>query len=415
MKRRALFAVALASALAGCNHDQKAESASRALDLWCWPDGLGKQTLAEATQKFAGLTTRIVEGDYLSVLTPALESTDAPAITGIKGEDMPAMLPRADLFVDLNTLGADQVQGDYLDWKWRQGSTLDNRLIGFPIDIGPTAMFYRADLFEKAGLPGDPDEVAVAIPTWDAFLDAGEKLRAKNIKMIANAAELFSVCCQQQTKRFVDESNHYIGDSAEIRTAWDIAVDAIARGISAGVSNDDKRWAGLIDDGAVATDSGAAWHATDIMQAAPKGKGKWRVANGAADGANIGGSFLALPAGGGNHQSAFDVIKWILAPENQAKMFAEAALFPSAPAAYKMAELIAPIPFFGDQCPTDVFAASAAKKKRSFQAPADEGIQRVFSEQLQVLGAGDATAEAAWTSAVDKGRAAARNRGVLTE
>ena len=415
MKRRALLAAALVAAVSGCGANKKAGGASQALDLWCWPGGLGPQTLANAVSQFAGLTPKIVDGDYLKTLMPVLGGKSGPAIAGIKGEDVASVLPRADLFVDLNLLGANALRSDYLDWKWQQGSTLDNQLIGFPIDIGPTAMFYRADLFEKAGLPGDPAEVAKQIPDWASFLDAATKLKAKKIKVVANAVGLFSLCCQQHTKQFVDESNHYVGDSQEIRTAWDIAVESIQRGVTAGVDNDDKRWAGLLNTGQVATDSGAAWHAADIAQAAPATKGRWRVANGAADGANIGGSFLAVPANGDDHQTAFSVIKWLLSPENQAKMFAEAALFPSAPAAYKMAQLVAPDPFFGGQRTTEVFAVSAAKKKRSFQAPADEELQQVFQNQLRALGAGSVTAATAWKNAVAKGRQAAQRLGVLTQ
>jgi cellobiose transport system substrate-binding protein len=415
VKRRALLVAALASLVAGCATDKSTGDANRALDLWCWPGGLGTQTVAAAAKQFAGLTVKTVDGDYLKTLMPVLSGKQAPAIAGIKGEDIATMLPRADLFVDLNLLGASKLQGDYLDWKWQQGSTLDNQLIGFPIDIGPTAMFYRADLFAKAGLPSNPSDVAQRIPNWPTFLAAGTKLKARNIKIIANAWELFAVCCAQQSKRFVDESNQYVGDSAEIRGAWNVAVEAIQRGITAGIANDDKRWTGLFNTGQVASDSGAAWHAADVVQAAPATKGRWRVANGAADGANIGGSFLGVPANGGNHQTAFDVIKWILSPENQAKMFAEAALFPSAPAAYKMPELIAPDPFFGGQRTTEVFAASAAKKARSFQAPADGDIQQVFSDQLRAVTAGTTTAAAAWKNAVANGRQLAQSRGVLTQ
>jgi cellobiose transport system substrate-binding protein len=415
VKRRALLAAALSSLLAGCGTARKATGAGQAFDLWYWPGGLGTQTVADAVKRFPSLTTKIIDGDYAQTLVPALGGKQAPAIAGIKGEDIASMLPRADLFVDLNTLGAGALQSQYLDWKWQQGSTLDNQLIGFPIDIGPTAMFYRADLFEKAGLPGDPAEVARRLPDWGAFLEAGTKLRAKKIKMIANAWELFAVCNQQGTRRFVNESNQYVGDSAEIRKAWNVAVEAIRRGVTAGIANDDKRWPGLFVDGQVATDSGAAWHAADMVQAAPTTKGKWRVANGAADGANIGGSFLAIPANGGDHATAFEVIKWLLSPENQAKMFAEAALFPSAPAAYKMAPLIAPDPFFGGQRTTEVFAASAAKKRRSFQAPADEQIQLVFEDQLRALTAGTVTAAAAWKAAVANGRQSAQRLGVLTQ
>jgi cellobiose transport system substrate-binding protein len=415
VKRRALLGAAAVAALGGCGGNKGAGDTTGALSLWCWPGGLGEGVVADAAKRFPGLSTKIVDGVYLSALTPVLDSNQAPAIAGIKGEDISAVLPRADLFVDLNTLGAGAAKGDYLDWKWRDGSTLDNRLVGFPIDIGPTALFYRADLFQKAGLPADPGEVAKAIPNWAAFLAAGEKLRKKNIRLIGNASAVFGLCCSQMTKRFVDQSNHYVGNSPEIRTAWDIATEALQRGLSAEIQNDDKRWSGVMNSGGFAAEPGPAWHSADIVGAAPGTKGRWRVANGAADGGNVGGSFLSVPVKGRDHEAAFDVIKWILSPENQARMFAEAGLFPSAPAAYRMPELVAPDPFFGGQRTTGVFAASAAKRKRTFTAPADEAIQSVFATQLRTMAAGATTATTAWKNAVAYGRDEAKSRGVLTD
>jgi len=49
---------------------------------------------------------------------------------------------QANQFIDMNTLGADKIAGQFLEWKWKQGSTQDGKLVGFPIDIGPTALFY---------------------------------------------------------------------------------------------------------------------------------------------------------------------------------------------------------------------------------------------------------------------------------
>ena len=40
-------------------------------------------------------------------------------------------------------------------------------------------MAYRTDVFEAAGLPTDPDEVAELIPTWDQFIEVGEQVLAK--------------------------------------------------------------------------------------------------------------------------------------------------------------------------------------------------------------------------------------------
>lgn len=69
-------------------------------------------------------------------------------------------------------------KSDYLGWKWAQATTTDGKQLGIPSDIGPTALFYRADIFEQAKLPSDPDQVATQMTTWDAFIEFGTKLLA---------------------------------------------------------------------------------------------------------------------------------------------------------------------------------------------------------------------------------------------
>lgn len=51
------------------------------------------------------------------------------------------------------------------------------RMVGFPMDTGPTATFFRNDLLEKAGLPHDPDTVAKVIGSWADFIAFGAEIK----------------------------------------------------------------------------------------------------------------------------------------------------------------------------------------------------------------------------------------------
>lgn len=92
---------------------------------------------------------------------------------------MVELFPSADRFYDLRELGADRLKDQYLEWKWNQGITPDGKMIAFPMDTGPTALFYRSDLFKQAGLPSDPEKVSASIRTWDDYMAAGEQLQQK--------------------------------------------------------------------------------------------------------------------------------------------------------------------------------------------------------------------------------------------
>jgi cellobiose transport system substrate-binding protein len=412
------WGAAAVAACAGCSRGgttQAAESGETL--LWCWPGGLSDKVLAAAKQQFAGqttLTVKIVEGDYKQQLVAALDKgKDVPAIAGIKGEDIASLLPRADRFTDLNTLGAGDVRADYLTWKWQQGSTFDGELIGFPIDIGPTGMFYRPELFERAGLPTTPAAVDAAIPDWAAFLAVGKRLvkAQPGVSFVASGTQVFAVCINQASKRFVDEGNHFVGDQEHVRRAWDFGVGVSRQGIGAGVQSDDPKWATGIAQGRFAVELGAAWHAQDLEQVAPGTSGKWRVAGASAAGANSGGSFLAIPAGATHKDQAFAVIKWLLDPDNQAAAFSDMGLFPSTPGAYKMPALTAPDKFFGGQRTVDVFGASAQKAHRVYEAPADAALGDLYAKELQRVEAGK-NPDTAWTDVTAAARALATKLGV---
>ena len=56
-----------------------------------------------------------------------------------------------------------------------RGTNADGQMIGYGTDVGPEGICYRADLFKKAGLPTDREEVAALMGTWDDYFATGEK------------------------------------------------------------------------------------------------------------------------------------------------------------------------------------------------------------------------------------------------
>lgn len=65
------------------------------------------------------------------------------------------------------------MEGRWLDWKTAAATTEDGQLIGYGTDAGPQGVCYRADLFEKAGLPSDRESVAEMLDgSWQDYFDA---------------------------------------------------------------------------------------------------------------------------------------------------------------------------------------------------------------------------------------------------
>ena len=56
----------------------------------------------------------------------------------------------------------------------------DGDLIGYGTDIGPEAICYRADLFERPACPSDREAVATLLGnTWESYFAAGTQFKAK--------------------------------------------------------------------------------------------------------------------------------------------------------------------------------------------------------------------------------------------
>ncbi|MER8004597.1 extracellular solute-binding protein [Streptomyces sp. NPDC094149] len=385
------------------------------LTLWYWGGALSDKVVAEAKTHFGGqikLTTASIGGDFKQKLTTTLAAgTSVPDITGIKGEDMASFLPNAARFLDLNDLGFKKISSQYLGWKTKLAQTEDGKQIGFPIDIGPTALFYRADLFDKAGLPTDPDKVAAEAKTWDDYFALGTQLNKKvpGTYLVNNIGAVFTMTVGQGTQRFIDKDNHFIGDQDHIRAAWTTAIRPYSLGLDAKIN--DNSWNAAIGK-SLTTELGAAWHALDIEQAAPGTKGKWRVCAMPGGPANQGGSYLALPRQCRNPEEAFKIISWILSPANDARGFTDAAIFPAAPAAYSMPAMTGPDAFFGGQKIIEVFGPAAKAIPDSYEAPADAAVMAPYMTELTNIESKGKKPDDAWKDAVSQAKQIARRQGV---
>lgn len=385
--------------------------------LWMWPDGFGKATLAAVAAKFPHLRVRqdVIGGDFKQKLTATFTAKSGlPDVTGVKGEDIAFFLSHPEFFVDLNTLGAADKKSEYLDWKWQQGSTPDGKLIGFPIDIGPTALFYRHDIFHKAGLPFEPDELAASIRTWDEYYELGKKLKSAlpDTYLIRNGVGLFKVIWPQSGKGFIDEKGVFIGDGDHMKAAWDKTVKAVEAGIVAGVQSDTSDSAAGVSQGKFPADFGASWHLADLMNDAKSTAGKWHVCAHPGAPTNDGGSFLTIPKGVKDPARSFELISFILNPENQALEYADKGNFPSTPASYTMSQLTGPVDFLGGQVASTVFGEAAKTVRPLFEHPQSSAVSAPYAAEMKLFEAKKKSADQAFADAVSAAKRIAQQSGV---
>jgi cellobiose transport system substrate-binding protein len=300
------------------------------------------------------------------VLTRLQAGSGADDIQAIEVSNITEMVQtQAGKFEDLGKVkGIDK--SEYLGWKWDQATTKDGKTIALGADIGPMAICYRKDLFEKAGLPTDRDELAKQWDgDWNKYVDLGKKYMQKapnGTKFVDSASGVYNAVIGGAKERYYDKDGRPAYEqSAGRKLAWDTSMKVATSDMSAKLKQFDKPWDQAFANGRFATVACPPWMLGYIEQkAGDGGKGKWDVAP-APTSANWGGSFLGVPSQGKNKKEAIKLATWLTAPAQQAKVFAKQASFPSTPSAYSGLTVQPDTSTYFNQAPIAKIFGAAAK------------------------------------------------------
>ncbi|MFG2632894.1 ABC transporter substrate-binding protein [Streptomyces sp. NPDC048362] len=288
-----------------------------------------------------------------------------------------AVQTQADKFVDI---GKDVDKSQWLDWKLAQATTKDGKTIGLGTDIGPMAVCYRKDLFQKAGLETDRNKLAAQWKgDWAKYVDLGKeymKKAPKGTKFVDSAASVYNAALGGESEAYYDKDGNVVWDrSPGVKKAWNVAMSVATSDMSAKLKQFDPTWDQGYANGTFATVACPAWMIGYIEQkSGDSGKGKWDVAA-APTAANWGGSFLGVPTASKHQKEAIALAKWLTAPEQQAKVFAKQASFPSTPSAYAGLKPAADTTAYFSGAPiTQIFSESAKTIPTQFHGPKDQPI-----------------------------------------
>jgi lactose/L-arabinose transport system substrate-binding protein len=260
-----------------------------------------------------------------------------------------------DCFVDLKTLGySDAIASQFPDFK-RTELEVDGKAYAMPWDSGPVAMFYRRDLYEKAGV--DP----ATVNTWDDFIAAGKKVMEANPGVTMTQADI-----NGDTEFFRMIANEqgcgYFSKDAQSITVNQPGCVAALETVKALMDNklltaatwDEKIQANTA--GTVATQMYGGWYEGTIRSTSPDLAGKWGVylmPSVTKDGpraANLGGSSLAITATSQNQEAAWAYVNYTLGTnEGQVTMLKEFGLVPSLLSALDDPFVTSEQPYWGGQ------------------------------------------------------------------
>lgn len=316
---------------------------------------------------------------------------------------------QTDKFVNFKDKDVDTAQ--WTDATVQRASSADgNTLIGLPTDIGGLAMCYRTDLFAQAGLPTSRDEVSALWSTWEEYVNVGNTFLGKvpNVKWFDAGGHVFTGILGNEKETYYNAKGDLIVEkNAVVKDAWDLTVQAIKAGQSAGLPEFTPEWNTGFQQGQFATITCPAWMMGYIQGNAPETKGKWDIAKIPGGSGNWGGSYVTVPSQGKNTDAAADLAKWLTAPEQNIKLFKTIGNFPSQESTWTQPEVADfTSEFFSNAPAGKIYPASLENAPVQVNGPQSGVIGNTFAGALNSVEQGTDPNEA-WDSAMTDIEAAA--------
>ncbi|MBZ5750869.1 ABC transporter substrate-binding protein [Metabacillus rhizolycopersici] len=283
-------------------------------------------------KKYPDIKVEILQVDpEYSKVTPALAAgTGAPDIIQTQARDFPAFLNKfPDQFVDLTEKTKDY-QDKFLESSWESVSK-DGKVYAMPWDIGPSALYYRKDLFEKAGI-----DIA-SIKTWEDYIEAGKELKKAipetTMTGYTNDFDLYEVFLNQLGGTYVKDGKINV-NSPESKEALLLQKEMKDEDVAISV----KDWNGRItelNNEKIASVILPVWYAGTLQHSVEQQAGNWGIVplpafeEGGNTQANLGGSILTISKQSKNADAAFKFIEYVLTTEEGQTVMLNYGLFPS--------------------------------------------------------------------------------------
>ena len=370
MKKTKLFvsaaAISMVAALSltGCGGggDKNAAESDNTITVWAWDVALKqlqasaekfKETHPDVEFQFEEMGTEQIYTKLATTLNTGKGLADVILLEGEQVSGYASKYP--DGFADLSDIVN---KDDYLPVKMGE-VTVNDKVVGFPWDAGPVALFYRTDYFEQAGV--NPED----IKTWDDFIEAGKKVTAtcktpsgESVKMLPiapNGSNFWKLLLTEKGAGYFDAEGNTAVNSPEALECMEMAKKIYDADIALNYT-DWAEYEGVVVNQSVATIPEAVWMIGTIKDKGPDQSGKWGVMSlpvfpgDEPSGSTNGGSDIVIPAASANVDIAKEFVQFAMTDVDlQADGFVNYGLFPSYIPAYDAEVFTEPDEFFGGQ------------------------------------------------------------------
>jgi len=339
-----------------------------------------------------------------NLFTSISAGSGAPDISMVEEAQIERYRDAESAFHNLYDLGADAVEGNYLDWVFQNGGNADGSfLFGLPTDIGPTVMFYRTDVFEEAGLESSPEAVAELISTWEDYEAVAKEINEKTGKLMTDAGELvFNARRDQAEKQYFNEDDELIiAEHDEIKEAYDYVANLYDQGLAGDIPLWTPEWYAGMEEGTYATMLAPAWMQGQLKDNSQE-EGVWSITTMPEGAGNWGGSYLTVPSESEHPEEAYKFIEWLTAPEQQLKSFSDYGLFPSSPQVYEMEEFKNfTDDYFGGIPTAQIFSEAAQQVIPVYKGRLYYSVDEELKQAIDNMAAGE-DAQAEWDEAIER-------------
>ncbi|MFJ5229066.1 ABC transporter substrate-binding protein [Kitasatospora sp. NPDC088391] len=298
---------------------------------------------------------------------------------------------------DLSKLGANQYKDAFAQGLWETVSSKNGRVNALPWEANSAGFYYRADIFEQAGVD------VKSLNTWDDTIEAGKTIKAKTGKYllgidkpasVPDAANFFQLLLQLQGAFYFNLDGGITLDSPESIKAMTLIKQLNDAGLVADMSGGWNALISSIKAGTSAVVPYPTWFGGVIEETVPEEKGKWGVRLppamrlGGSTAATVNSTHLAVSGTSKAQAAAFKFVEFVLTkPENQVKIYQDKGIAPALMKAYDDPVFHTPSAFFGGQQKGEVFLAALKAPSPAYNYSSDyaRALKVVTDAQTKVL------------------------------
>jgi ABC-type glycerol-3-phosphate transport system substrate-binding protein len=263
-------------------------------------------------------------------------------------------------------------------------------------------MFYRPDVFQAAGLPTDPDQVAHSLATWDDFIKAGEIIRDKTggaSSIVGNEHDVFNAAYWQNGGNVVQ--NGQIVLQPEGLQPLQLAIKAHSSNIGGNIPAWSERWTPALQSGKIATVLMGGWMLGNLQNLIdPDGAGNWRVTSAPGGAFNNGGTYIQIPKLAEHKELAWEFTRFLTTnPDALNAVFEKTGIVPAYKPAWNSPIYDQPVPYLGGQTAFRLMINLAQQVKPLTYSPVDALGTDLLNAQVDLAISGKAPADQALQTA----------------